>query len=50
MQLTPTSLSNIVLILISLIVTLTIEQLTMYVERKKTTRVTIFLNILILSD
>ena len=41
MQLTSVSLSNIALILISSIITLTIEQTTTYMKCKKTTRVTI---------
>ena len=43
MQLTSVPLSNIALILIFLIITLTIEQTTMYMKRKKATRVTISL-------
>ena len=42
MQLISVSLSNIALILIFSIIMFTIEQTTMYVRRKKTTRVTIF--------
>ena len=42
MQLTSVSLLNIVLILIFLIITFTIEQTTTYIRRKKATRVTIF--------
>ena len=41
MQLTSAPLSNIVLILIFSIITVTIEQITTYMKRKKTTRVTI---------
>ena len=41
MQLISASLSNIALILIFLIITLTIKQTTTYMRRKKTTRVTI---------
>ena len=42
MQLTSASLLNIVLILIFSIITLTIEQTTTYMKRKKATRITIF--------
>ena len=42
MQLTSAPLSNITLILISSIITLTIEQATMYMKHKKATRTTIF--------
>ena len=42
MQLTSAPLSNIALILIFSIITLTIEQTTAYMRRKKATRVTIF--------
>ena len=42
MQLTSASLLNILLILIFLIITLTIEQATMYIRHKKATRATIF--------
>ena len=41
MQLISVSLLNIALILIFLIITLTIEQATTYIKRKKATRVTI---------